>query len=179
LCRLGIVDFNLLSNWRVSLPQKSEFAVLVLDFEKLGLGLENCGRTTKNAYCHIYSLCSQHSEADEHFQRTWTWRLATLRTHEWARWTRKRKTGHAKRRSHGSKHARVVERFLNKPTLNRGTDQTRVDEESRKCHSRRIGLLKWLNDSMSENDAQSFVYFIHTDSSLAQKRSREIIDEEK
>ncbi len=36
--------------------QKSEFAVLVLGFEKLGLELDNCGRTTKNAYCRIYSL---------------------------------------------------------------------------------------------------------------------------
>ncbi len=57
--RLEIVDFNLPSNWWVSLLQKSEFAVLVLGFEKLGLGLDNCGRTTKNAYCRIYSLCTQ------------------------------------------------------------------------------------------------------------------------
>jgi hypothetical protein len=57
ICRLGCVDFNLPSNSWVSLLQKSEFAVLVLGFEKLGLGLDNCGRTTKNAYyCRIYSL---------------------------------------------------------------------------------------------------------------------------
>jgi hypothetical protein len=49
------VDFNLPSNWWVSQLQKSEFAVLVLGFEKLGLGLDNCVRTTKNAYCRIYS----------------------------------------------------------------------------------------------------------------------------
>ncbi len=48
------MDFNLPSNWWVSQIQKSEFAVL--GFEKLGLGLDNCKRTTKNAYCHIYSL---------------------------------------------------------------------------------------------------------------------------
>ncbi len=50
------MDFILPSNWWVSQLQKSEFAVLVLDFEKLGLGLDNCGTTTKNAYCRIYSL---------------------------------------------------------------------------------------------------------------------------
>ncbi len=57
ICRLGIVDFNLLSNCWVSQLGKSEFAVLVLSFEKLRLELDNCGRTTKNAYCRIYSLC--------------------------------------------------------------------------------------------------------------------------
>ncbi len=36
--------------------EKSDFAVLVLGFEKLGLELDNCGRTTKNAYCLICSL---------------------------------------------------------------------------------------------------------------------------
>jgi hypothetical protein len=36
--------------------EKSDFAVLVLGFEKLGLELDNCERTTKNAYCPIYSL---------------------------------------------------------------------------------------------------------------------------
>jgi hypothetical protein len=36
--------------------QKSEFAVQLLGFEKLGLELDNCERTTKNAYCCIYSL---------------------------------------------------------------------------------------------------------------------------
>ncbi len=50
------MDFNLPSNWWVIQLRKSEFAVLVLGFEKLGLGLDNCGRTTKNAYCRIYSL---------------------------------------------------------------------------------------------------------------------------
>jgi hypothetical protein len=49
-------DFNHPSNWWVSLFQKSEFAVVLLGFEKLGLELDNCGRTTKNAYCRIYSL---------------------------------------------------------------------------------------------------------------------------
>jgi hypothetical protein len=39
------------------MPQKSKFAVLVLGFEKLRLELDNYGRTTKNAYCRIYSLC--------------------------------------------------------------------------------------------------------------------------
>jgi hypothetical protein len=39
---------------------KSKFAAQILDFEELGLGLDNCGRTTKNAYCHIYSLCPFH-----------------------------------------------------------------------------------------------------------------------
>ncbi len=60
ICRLGIVDFNLPSNWRVSQLQESEFAVLNLGFEMLGLGLDNRGRidnqTTKNAYRRIYSL---------------------------------------------------------------------------------------------------------------------------
>jgi hypothetical protein len=32
----------------------------VLGFENLGLGLDNCGRTTKNAYCRIYSLWVDH-----------------------------------------------------------------------------------------------------------------------
>jgi hypothetical protein len=50
------VDFNLPSNWWVSQLQKSKFAVLDLGFEMLGLGLDNRGRTTKNAYCRIYSL---------------------------------------------------------------------------------------------------------------------------
>jgi hypothetical protein len=54
ICRLGIVDFNLPSNWWVSQLQKSEFTVLVLGFESLGFELDNCGRTTKNAYCRIY-----------------------------------------------------------------------------------------------------------------------------
>jgi hypothetical protein len=49
------VDFNIPSNCWVSQLKKSEIAVLVLGFEKLGLELDNCGRTTKNAYCHIYS----------------------------------------------------------------------------------------------------------------------------
>ncbi len=62
ICRLGIVDFNLPSHSWVSQIQKSEFAVLVLGFEKLELELDNCGRTTKNANCRIYSLCSHHSE---------------------------------------------------------------------------------------------------------------------
>jgi hypothetical protein len=39
--------------------KKTEFAILVLGFEKLGLKLDNCGQTTENAYCSIYSLCSQ------------------------------------------------------------------------------------------------------------------------
>jgi hypothetical protein len=50
------VDSNLSSNWWVSQLQKSEFAVLVPGFEKLGLGLDNCGWTTKNVYCRMYSL---------------------------------------------------------------------------------------------------------------------------
>ncbi len=50
-------SFKLASNSWVSLLQKSEFAAQILRFEKLGLGLDNCGRTTKNAYCPIYSLC--------------------------------------------------------------------------------------------------------------------------
>jgi hypothetical protein len=50
------VDFNLPSNCWVSQLEKSEFAVPILGFEKLGLELDNCGRTTKNAYCPIYSL---------------------------------------------------------------------------------------------------------------------------
>jgi hypothetical protein len=52
--RLGIVDFNLPSNWWISQHQQSKFAVLVLGFEKLGLKLDNCGWTTRNAYCRIY-----------------------------------------------------------------------------------------------------------------------------
>ncbi len=36
--------------------KKTEFAVLFLGFEKLGLEIDNCGRTTENAYCRIYSL---------------------------------------------------------------------------------------------------------------------------
>ncbi len=53
------MNFNLPSNSWVNLLQKSEFAAQILGFEKLGLGLDNCGRTTKNAYCPIYSLCTQ------------------------------------------------------------------------------------------------------------------------
>jgi hypothetical protein len=57
ICRLGIVDFNLPSNSWVSLPQKTEFAVLFLGFEKLVLELDNCGGQPKPPiYCHIYSL---------------------------------------------------------------------------------------------------------------------------
>ncbi len=41
------MDLNLPSNSLVSLLRKSEFSVLLLGFEKLGLGLDNCGRTTK------------------------------------------------------------------------------------------------------------------------------------
>ncbi len=51
------MDFNLQSNWWVSQLQKSEFAVRDLDFEKLGLGLDNRRRTTKTTYCCIFSLC--------------------------------------------------------------------------------------------------------------------------
>jgi hypothetical protein len=43
ICRLGIVDFILPSNWWVSLLQKSEFADLIVGFEKLGLELDNPG----------------------------------------------------------------------------------------------------------------------------------------
>ncbi len=50
------MDFNLPSNWWVSLLRKSEFAVPVLGFQKLWLELDNYGRATKNAYCRIYSL---------------------------------------------------------------------------------------------------------------------------
>jgi hypothetical protein len=50
------VNFNLWSNSWVNLLQKSEFAAQILGFEKLGFGLDNCGRTTKNANCHIHSL---------------------------------------------------------------------------------------------------------------------------
>ncbi len=53
------MDFNPSSNCWVSQLEKSKFAVLVLGFEKLGLELDNCGRTTKNAYCCIHSLCLQ------------------------------------------------------------------------------------------------------------------------
>ncbi len=59
ICRLGIVDFNLPSNWWVSQLQKSEFAVLLLGFEKLGLEVDNRGQTTKNDYRRIYGLCFQ------------------------------------------------------------------------------------------------------------------------
>ncbi len=51
------MDLNLPSNSWVSQLLKSEFAVLVLGFEKLWLGLDNCGRTTENAYCRVCSLC--------------------------------------------------------------------------------------------------------------------------
>ncbi len=53
ICRLEIVDFNLPSNRLVSLLQKSEFAVLLLRFEKLGLELDNRGPATKNAQCRM------------------------------------------------------------------------------------------------------------------------------
>ncbi len=56
ICKLEIVDFNLPSNWGVSHLHKSKFAVLDLGFEMMGLGLDNRGRTTKNAYRRIYSL---------------------------------------------------------------------------------------------------------------------------
>ncbi len=46
--------------------QKSDFAVLVLGFEKLGYELDNCGRTTKNAYCRICSLCRAIHEHTTH-----------------------------------------------------------------------------------------------------------------
>jgi hypothetical protein len=39
--------------------KKSKFAVLDLGFEMLGLGLDNRGRTTKNAYRRIYSPWSR------------------------------------------------------------------------------------------------------------------------
>jgi hypothetical protein len=61
ICRLGNVDFNLPSNWWVTLLQKCEFTVLLLGFEKLGLELDNHGRTTKSAYYRIYSLCFEHA----------------------------------------------------------------------------------------------------------------------
>jgi hypothetical protein len=61
ICRLGLVNFNLASNWWVSQLEKFEFAVLVTCFEKLALRLETCGRTTENAYFCIYSLCIIHS----------------------------------------------------------------------------------------------------------------------
>jgi hypothetical protein len=38
----------------ISFIQKSEFGVLDLGFDTLGLGLDNRGRTTENAYRHIY-----------------------------------------------------------------------------------------------------------------------------
>jgi hypothetical protein len=55
---LWISIFQLIQsfNWWVSLLQKFESAVLFIGFEKLGLELDNCGRTTKNAYCRICSL---------------------------------------------------------------------------------------------------------------------------
>ncbi len=46
--------------------KKSEFSVLVLGFEKLGLGLDNCGRTIKNAYCPIYSLREEVRDATDY-----------------------------------------------------------------------------------------------------------------
>ncbi len=75
VCRLGIVVFNPRNNWWVGQLQKSEFPVLVPGFEKLGLKLDNCRRTTKNAYCRIYSLCLYgvvyfHCELLEMFWRT-------------------------------------------------------------------------------------------------------------
>jgi hypothetical protein len=81
------VDFNLPSNWWVSRLHKSEFAVLDLGFEKLGLGLDNRGRTTKNAYCCIYSLwfkvspvyCkhppSHHSLPSPSLTQLWNWEV--------------------------------------------------------------------------------------------------------
>jgi hypothetical protein len=57
ICRLEMVDFNLPSNWWVSQLQISEFAILVLGFEKLGLELDNCGQTTKKRLLsHLYSM---------------------------------------------------------------------------------------------------------------------------
>jgi hypothetical protein len=50
------VDFNLPSDCSVSQLEKSKFGVLVQGFEKLGLELDSCGRTTRNAYRPIYSL---------------------------------------------------------------------------------------------------------------------------
>ncbi len=56
--------------------QKSEFGVLLLGFEKLRLGLDNCGRTTKNDHCRIYSLwaslcvCVDHARhSDSHISQ--------------------------------------------------------------------------------------------------------------
>ncbi len=66
------MDFNLPSNWWVSLLQKTEFAVLVLGFEKLGLGLDNCGRKTKNAYCRIYSLWVEWGLRSDSCRDLWT-----------------------------------------------------------------------------------------------------------
>jgi hypothetical protein len=40
----------------IVIPKKSEFAGLILDFEKLGLELDNHGRTTKNYHHRIYGL---------------------------------------------------------------------------------------------------------------------------
>ncbi len=76
--KLEIVDFELSSNWRVSLLlsldawaqawrrwwfliswfQKLKFALLLLGFEKLGLELDSNGWTTGNAHRHIFSLWS-------------------------------------------------------------------------------------------------------------------------
>ncbi len=63
------MNFNLPSNWWLSQLQKSEFAVLDLGFEILGLRLDNRGRTTKNAYRPIYSLWDTH--ATRRLQRLW------------------------------------------------------------------------------------------------------------
>jgi hypothetical protein len=41
----------------------------ILGFEKLGLGLDNCGRTTINAYCPIYSLWPKKIKHEEKMSR--------------------------------------------------------------------------------------------------------------
>jgi hypothetical protein len=69
ICILGMVDFNPPRNWWVSLLLMHElkhgdigkswfchFKNPIPGFERLGLELDNCGRTTENDHCCIYSL---------------------------------------------------------------------------------------------------------------------------
>ncbi len=51
----------------ISQLQKSDFAVLVPGFEKLGLALDNCGRTTNTAYCRIFNLRDREAPMNEPF----------------------------------------------------------------------------------------------------------------
>ncbi len=82
ICRLGIVDFNIPSNWRVSQLQKSKFAVLVSGFEKVGVGTwQLWADNQKHLLSHLLSMVAGSPPRHRVLPGCWRQSLETRTVH--------------------------------------------------------------------------------------------------